>query len=205
MLRAEGLEDDPNRLAYLSFRGAHPNLTRRQDELRSSHRDFEAQEVEAYLLSEYLRRDHAARSRSHIHDQYGNRLVYDNYDFASRLADISRSHTEDASSLNALPCWELVRAPGERCNWRFVAIVLRLADILDFDPKRTPRVLFDHLGIRSQVSVREWKKHRSITGWEIAPGRIAFAAQCRDPVIEKGIRDFVRAMDRRDWRAVVRS
>ncbi len=71
-----------------------------------------------------------------------------------------------------------------------------MADILDFDPKRTPQILFEHPGVRSHISVQEWKKHRAITAWDIQPSRIAFAAQCPDPVIEKGIRDFITLIER---------
>src|SRR6185369_11187535 len=165
---------------YLALREAYPGLLKRQASLRHADRHFEAQEIEAGLLAEYLRRTHAARASKLLFESYGNKLVYDNYNFTSRLADVCFSHNEDASSVNAIPARELVRAGGEYCNWRFVACVLRLADILDFDPKRTPAVLFEHLGIRDSVSVREWKKHRTITAWDIQPTRIAFAAQCSD-------------------------
>lgn len=91
---------------------------------------------------------------------------------------------------------EIVRAPGEYVNWRFIAVLLRLADILDFDGKRTPAILFEHLGIRDKVSLTEWKKHRSIRAWDIRPGRIAFSARCPDPIIEKCVRDFVQVIER---------
>lgn len=180
---------------YLTVREGYPNLLTRQKRLRKLGRDFEAQEIETWFLVEHLRRTHAERARKLLLQRYARKMIYDGYEFAARLAEVCFSHNEDPSSLRAIPAHELVRARGEYCNWRFVAAVLRLADILDFDPKRTPPILFEHLGIRDSISVREWKKHLAITGWDIQPGRIAFAAQCRDPVIEKCIRDFVRMID----------
>src|SRR5919109_2240972 len=184
------------RLQYLAFRQSYLLLLERQRVLRAEDKHFEAQQIEAFVLSEFLRVTHAERGRSFLFDHYGNQLRYGDYDFADRLADVCYSHNQDAATLKTLPCWELVRTPGEYCNWRFVAVVLRLADILDFDPKRTPQILFEHLGVRSHISVGEWKKHQAITAWDIQPGRIAFAAQCPDPVIEKGIRDFIRLIER---------
>lgn len=169
---------------------------RRQHELRSENRYFEAQELEAYLLSEYLRQAHGDRGREFIFDRYREKFIYADFNFASRLAEVCYSHTEDPLFLEQIPCWELVRAPGEYVNWRFIAILLRLADILDLDGKRTPAVLFEHLGIRDKASLREWKKHRSIRAWDIRPGRIAFSARCPDPVIEKCLRDFIQLIER---------
>src|SRR5919109_1276463 len=143
------------RLQYLAFRQSYLLLLERQRVLRAEDKHFEAQQIEAFVLSEFLRVTHAERGRSFLFDHYGNQLRYGDYDFADRLADI-----------------------------------------LDFDPKRTPQILFEHLGVRSHISVGEWKKHQAITAWDIQPGRIAFAAQCPDPVIEKGIRDFIRLIER---------
>jgi molecular chaperone HtpG len=182
--------------AYVAFREIFPTHLRRQEVLRKSGDKWAAQEVEAFLLSEFLRKSHAERGRRIIFERYGGDLVYGNFNFAARLAEVCFSHNEDVSFVQTLPCWELVRAPGEYCNWRFIAIVLRLCDILDFDAKRTPSILFEHLGLRSSISIREWKKHRSITAWDIRPGFIAFSAQCSDPVIEKCIRDFVAIIDK---------
>ncbi|MEX1252960.1 MAG: hypothetical protein WEE64_01335 [Dehalococcoidia bacterium] len=192
---AEGEVEDEAQLRYASFRQAYGPLIRRQERLRAERRYAEAQEVEAYLLAEYLRQDHGARSREVIFSRFDNRLKYRDFHLAGRLAEVCASHTEDVATLEEIPCWELVAPPGEYANWRFVAVLLRLADILDFDPKRTPRVLFEHLGVRDPISVREWRKHRAITGWDVATGRIAFSAQCPDPVIEKTIRDFVALID----------
>lgn len=189
------MNEDPNRLRYRSFREGYPAILRRQHELHSENR-FEAQELEAYLLSEYLRQTHGDRGRQFIFDRYSEKFIYADFNFASQLAEVCYRHTQDPLLLEQIPCWELVRAPGEYVNWRFISVLLRLVDILDFDGKRTPAVLFEHLGIRDKVSLREWKKHRSIRAWDIRPGRIAFSARCPDPVIEKIVRDFVQIIER---------
>lgn len=77
----------------------------------------------------------------------------------------------------------------------FVATILRLADIIDFDPKRTPSVLFSHLAVKNPVSLNEWKKHQSINAWTISPKRILFSAQCEHPAIEATILAFCNQID----------
>jgi hypothetical protein len=191
-----GINEDSSRLRYGSFREGYTAILRRQDELRSKNRYFEAQELEAYLLSEYLRQTHGDRGKHFIFDQYHKNFIYAGFNFASRLAEVCYSHAQDPLFLEQIPCWELVRPPGEYVNWRFMAVLLRLADILDFDGKRTPAILFEHLGIRDKVSLTEWKKHRSIRAWDIRPGRIAFSARCPDPIIEKCVRDFIQVIER---------
>lgn len=77
----------------------------------------------------------------------------------------------------------------------FVATVLRLADIIDFDPKRTPSVLFSHLAVKNPVSLSEWKKHQSINAWTISPRKLLFSAQCEHPAIEATILAFCNQID----------
>jgi hypothetical protein len=187
--------EDPDHRAYRLFREGYRAILERQHRLRQQNRHYEAQELEAYLLSEYLRQTHGDRVRQFIFERYHARLLYGDFNFANRLAEVCYSHTQDPAFLEQVPCWELVRAPGEYVNWRFVALLLRMADILDFDGKRTPAILFEHLGVRDKVSLKEWKKHRSIRAWDIKPGRIAFSARCPDPVIEKCVRDFIKTIE----------
>ncbi len=187
---------EKERKRFLAFRQGYADLSQREGELRSKKMIAEAQAIQAYILGEYLRLTHAQRGRDYIFRHYADRLKYKDFNFTARLAQVCFSHSTDISELIDIPCWDLVRAPGEYCNWRFLALVLRLADVLDFDPKRTPRVLFENLGIRSTVSVREWRKHQSVIAWDIRPGRVAFSAQCADPVVEKCVRDFAALIER---------
>ncbi|MCK4798151.1 MAG: ATP-binding protein [Spirochaetes bacterium] len=188
-------DENKDHFQYQSFCEGYPEVLKRKSELRSKNQHGQVKELDAYLMSEYFRQFHGARGRKIIFDRFENKLIYENFNFTSQLAEICFSHTQDPSMLEKISCFELVRSPGEYVNWRFIATMLRIGDILDFDGKRAPRVLFEHLGIRDKVSLEEWKKHRSIQAWDIRPGRIAFSASCPDPVIEKSIRDFIKMME----------
>jgi hypothetical protein len=183
------------RREFLVFCEGYPSVRRRMLELESERRLLERNELEAYLLREYIRSKHAERTKGEIFNLYEREFVYGGFSFAARLAEVCASHAEDPSRLANLNCHELVRSPGEYANWRFVAVLLRLADALDFGRTRAPSVLFEQLGVRDAVSVAEWQKLKSVNAWEIRPERIALSARCPDPVVEKGLRDYVRKVE----------
>ena len=79
---------------------------------------------------------------------------------------------------------------GEQINRAFPGLLLRLADYMDFDATRAPRILFRHAGIIDKVSIQEWTKHQAISGWSPEGSgsnfRFAFKShQCPDPVTHR--------------------
>lgn len=180
---------------FQSHIATYPHLLSRIRSLRQASQNTEAGEVTAFLLSEYVRKTHAERAREVIYSRLRARLSYAGTDFSDELAQVCISHNWPAPQISSLPCWSLVRTPGEYCNWQFIAVLLRLGDILDFDFKRTPLVLFENLGVRSAVSLREWQKHLSVTAWHISSSVVRFRARCADPVIQKAILDFCDLID----------
>jgi hypothetical protein len=172
---------------YAVHRRDHPRILEKVDRLRSQGLHPQAEQLEKSMLTDYLRISHAERGMRFIRIQFRDRLVYDNYNFTEDLARVCFSHNEDTVGLEELSCWQLVRGPDEYCNWGFVALLLRLADVLDCDAYRTPRVLFRHLGVRSPASLAEWQKHLSICAVGIRPGNISVTAQCPDPYTHKDV------------------
>lgn len=75
------------------------------------------------------------------------------------LIELCKSHGESLKTIN----------PPEDVDYdlRFCAVLLRLADILDFDSTRAPDALFKHLGLNTpedyehSISQLEWLKNRS--------------------------------------------
>jgi Na+/proline symporter len=63
--------------------------------------------------------------------------------------------------------YQLVRT-GEFVNFAWPGLLLRLADIMDFDRSRTPPILYQHLGLDDAVCIdwtttrQEWSKHLAI-------------------------------------------
>lgn len=80
----------------------------------------------------------------------------------------------------------------------FCALLLRLADLLDFDDTRAPKVLYSYVACNEQ-SQKEWEKHQSSGGFRFpaspSTARLPYKARCTNPGIEHTIRDFLDWID----------
>lgn len=81
----------------------------------------------------------------------------------------------------------------------FCALLLRLADLLDFDDTRAPKVLYSYVACNER-SREEWKKHQSSGGFRFSDSpstaRLPYKAHCTNPGIEHTVRDFLDWIDR---------
>jgi len=210
---------------------------KRQDELKTSQLETSALEqqrlsieTEIYQLQEaglssYLRPLHATRPRyediirlikhtTHRTDLFNINDV----SFEDFLIDINISHNQDVGVLAEVHGPYDEKFPrdlslgGQILNVQFVASVLRIVDILDFDRERTPIILFESLGLASRslpgsdVSLKEWQKNMAVHDIAIDEDEIVVSADCEHPAIEKTIRDFCQIMERevRDTLAILR-
>ena len=149
----------------------------------------------SYLITDYIRETHSLRAKEIIQQDWGNKLKYKDTDFSLELAEICYSHNEDPLSLLDLDMHYLC-GQGQFACLPLIGVILRIADILDFDPKRTPDILLSSLNIKNPVSLVEWKKHRSIEAWIIKSDFIQFHAKCRHPAIEYSIHLFCDLIDK---------
>lgn len=89
---------------------------------------------------------------------------------------------------------------------RFCAILIRLADILDFDNTRSPKSLYEYSSLYDYknnnrlISNREWNKHISSLGFSFPEDRssnykLIFTACCTDINVEKNVRDFLDVIE----------
>jgi len=160
--------------------------------------------IEDKLFTEYLRRFHVVRSANFISRYYSNgehAIEWQGTPYHKWVIAVCKSHELSVQMLCDLSQWPrdaLVRST--RINVQYLSLVLRLADILDLDPERTPKSLLDHINFENQTSLVEWQKHRSVIGWEISPERIRFEAECTNPVYERALREFLTMIEneRRD-------
>jgi hypothetical protein len=116
-------------------------------------------ELNTAMLTDYIRETHGHRSAEFIRLSYGNdkRVEVQNVNLSPFLASLCESHT--------LPCKAIMPKSGFHydeqigtyaLNMPFMAVVLRIADILDFDRDRTPEVLLRSIHFTSDVSLLEW-------------------------------------------------
>ncbi len=122
---------------------------------------------EEMALQEYIRRIHASLSGRYINTNLKDKLVIPkliNLDFTKELALICQSHTEDYDWIQTNLRTNEVRGDFS-FNSQFIAIILRLADILDIDGNRTPYNLYKLISPKG-VSDEEWKQHFVISNNE---------------------------------------
>jgi hypothetical protein len=146
------------------------------------------------MIADYIRVTHADRAREIIKEDWLGKIKYRDADLTVEFAQICFSHNEDAVAVLNLDRKYLC-GPDIYACLPLVATILRLADLLDFDAKRTPDVLFSHLFVRHPVSVKEWNKHRSIQAWSISSTEIQYHAKCEHPAIQASIHAFCDVID----------
>lgn len=176
------------------FYSARPEQQSVIDRLISEGKNSNADTIKAHLISEYIKQTHAIRAREIIDKDWNNKIVYREADLTVEFAQICYSHNEDPLTLLELDKNYLCGTNIVACL-PLVGVVLRLSDILDFDAKRTPSILFSHLYVRHPISIKEWNKHRAIEAWEISPEIIQFSAKCTHPAIEASIHNFCDLID----------
>ncbi|WP_198419443.1 HD domain-containing protein [Geomonas terrae] len=179
---------------FLRFYSARPEQKIVIEDLISQGKNTAADTVKAYLITEYIRQGHAERAREIIAKEWNNKILYRDADLTVEFAQLCYSHNEDALGVLSLDKNYLC-GPDTFACLPLVGVILRLADILDFDGKRTPSVLYSHLYVRHPVSIKEWNKHRAVEAWEISPDIIQFSAKCTHPAIEASIHDFCDLID----------
>lgn len=155
-------------------------------------------EFDRVILMDYLRVKHAEHSGEFFRKQYtkDERLGINHINISDYVAKLCVSHglaIEDLKPENGFNYDEQIS--NINVNMPYLAIVLRLADILDFDRERTPDVLYQSIHFTNQISINEWEKHRGVKGWNIKKDNIRFTMQFENPVYENTAQKFIDIID----------
>jgi len=216
--------DTPERKAWERFLDRHGEERRQLDRWRAIERDPARAEdararigqIDDYLLATYIRETHTDKDLNRVQKRLGqiadevrNASLYTYapdgaraFDFKRPLALIGLSHGHGVDwlrkQLGSKPTDFYRRVGPARVNLALPGLLLRLADVMDFDASRAPGLLFRHIGIENDVSLREWRKHMAITGWDLDVSdrpSLTYEAEADHPVVEKTIRSFGRTIE----------
>ena len=157
------------------------------------------QELDAALLTDYVRQTHGERSATFVRAKYAkdSRWEIGGTNVADLVARLCLSHVLPAHDLDAVRGFRYDEVISSyRVNMVYLGLILRLADILDFDRDRTPDSLYRTIHFKSPVSLREWAKHRSVEGWLIRPSFIQFTMRCEHPEYQRAAYHFMDWIDR---------
>lgn len=179
---------------FKRFYSARPEQHEIIERFINQGKNTDADTIKAYLITEFIRQTHADRAREIIERDWNGKILYRETDLTVEFAQICYSHNEDALTLLDLDKNYLCAENTFACL-PLIGVILRLSDILDFDGKRTPAILYSHLYVRHPVSLKEWNKHRAVEAWEISTDLIQFNAKCNHPAIEASIHHFCDLID----------
>lgn len=105
-------------------------------------------EIEQSIFTEYLRKNHGIIGCEEIIQKWSKdpRWILEGYNIAEIVAWVCKGHSFYTQQLvtdysKEYPLDKLIGQ--EKVNIRYCTIILRLADILDFDRERTPQILYE--------------------------------------------------------------
>ena len=181
----------------------HADRNKAIEEAREADNEPRARAIEDALLADYYRRLHPERVRQFMDRHLAGRLQYREVGFADDLARLCESHAWGVEESNdprhpekaVAKLDDNVRFYDVRVNLQYLACILRLADILDFDRSRTPLAVFQHLDFSEPKSWDEWNKHLQVKGYEITPTQVAFDIPCTHPVFYVAVHEFLDWID----------
>lgn len=140
----------------------------------------------------FLRESHGDRAAKFLISNYQENkdLIIDSVSIIPTLSKICQSHTKSLYDIDVSHD-ELIST--FQANSLYLCLILRLADILDFDRTRTPPELLDE--IQSTRSLDEWKKHLSVLGMNISQDKIIFQCECEKPKYQYIIYKFLDTIE----------
>jgi len=146
------------------------------------------------LISHYSRSQHVVWGKEWI-DEHLRGMSIGNYEgWIDDLMALCESHGRGFDFLRTprFDC-RMVDSPPEIVNLRFLAMVLRVADILEIDPERTPEVLLRHRDV-PESSVPFWLKDHGIS-LLIEGNRVTVYARPTTALLHRAILETVGEID----------
>jgi hypothetical protein len=151
----------------------------------------------------YCRWIHPDRSANYVNNHA--ELLWYNFPINDSIAAICKSH---GYSIVEVYKWDSISTDFlGRVDLLFCSIILRLADILDFDNSRSPEEVYNYLGLskrnnkRDSISDVEWLKHLCSLGFIFTSTNrndrypIKFASAPDEPAVEYDVREFLNTIE----------
>ena len=159
-----------------------------------------AKKIEHFLIKHFLKANHYERTFEYIKHTYTDLLEYNGSNFSGELAFISASHS--------IETWELGKKEqigrsnidkyrrnkligGLQCNLQYIAICLKIADLLSFDDEFFDLELLSYFNLNTELSFETWKTHLNSQNWQIGDRDIIYEIQCCHPVYQHYLISFL--------------
>ena len=151
------------------------------------------------MRQNYLRSRHPFRLHEILTKEKWQKLFHERpHDIITEnyLIAVCQAHGEDMKEIRNNP--NLKYLADKDADLTFCAMLLRLADLLDFDDSRAPQILFE-FAQKSSKSVEEWQKHMSSGGFifpaEPSSKELLYSAEFTDPETEHAALVYLNWID----------
>lgn len=153
-------------------------------------------------IAEYIRWNHHNRLEKYLYDNdvilstEEKALTINAFNIIDISYQVSLTHNMDTDKII-----DLKHFNDSDNDFIFCAILLRLADIIDFDNDRAPDSIYKFLGLdepkndAEEYSQYEWKKHLDNSPFEYRNSVLYFKAAPKDPDTEHAIRTFITVIN----------
>lgn len=139
-----------------------------------------------YLLAEFFRRGHADRSGDLLQSDSSVTQMFSEINrLITIIADICRLHGAEFEEVMKFSDVENgVNGAEDYCHPRFVACMLRIGDLLDFDSSRVSKPSLDHLSTSIPYDSKiHNEKNYCIKHALITPEKVDVVAECKEPEV----------------------
>lgn len=139
-----------------------------------------------YLLAEFFRKSHANRSGDMLQSDSSVTQMFSEINrLITIIADICRLHGAEFEEVMKFSDVENgVNGIEDYCHPRFVACMLRIGDLLDFDSSRVSKPSLDHLSTSIPYDSKiHNKKNYCIKHALITPEKVDVVAECKEPEV----------------------
>lgn len=156
-------------------------------------RDFISDIQTRFLIAEFVRRKHHLRSASFItqHQSTLGRFAFDDPIMLQTIADVCVAHGLQQYELDDNERFPERRDIGsDQINVRFLAILLRIGDLLDMSYDRACPLLLNAASPLPPDSLAHWTQYKRIKHRLTAPDRIEIIAECETQDEHRYIQDW---------------
>jgi hypothetical protein len=150
--------------------------------------------ITSRLIARYCRDRHVEWSENWIDKHISHKNLGTYTEWVDDLKTLCRSHHQGYKELITErfdP--ELYGGLETIVHLRYLAIMLRVADILDFDPERTPEIVFHHREIESNSLIYWYKDHRLTR--KLERGRLTITARPRDARMHRAMEIMINEIE----------
>ena len=190
---ASGTLQEAERLEFLNWLDNHePRITSPVVHGTPTAEDLSLASI---AITHYCRHKHNDWSKEWIEKELDSLDVGSYPDYREDLINLCQSHHREYNELASDRFDPKILPDGSVIHLRYLACVLRIADVLENDPERTPDIIRKHRSIAKTSEIYWWKDHDFFVRIEGKAHRVVARAKPRNAAIHRAILNSVSQIE----------